>query len=249
MRNIKIEIEYDGTNYCGWQIQQNGITVQEEIMNALKQLTGDDITIHGSGRTDSGVHAKGQVANFILKNSIPTERIPPALNGKLPKDIVIKDAVEVPAGFHAQHSAVAKRYIYHIYESKIRSVFLRNYSYHIYYKLNRDKMKKAAKMFIGTHDFRAFMASGSTVRNTTRTIYKLDIIDEGKSLYICIEGDGFLYNMVRIIIGTLVEIGAGKMRAKQIEKLLKNGERAMAGHTAPPQGLFLDRVYYPADIK
>lgn len=247
MRNIKIEIEYDGTNYCGWQIQQNGITVQEEITKALKKLTGKDITVHGSGRTDAGVHAKGQVASFILENNIPTDRLSLALNGKLPKDIVITDAVEVPMDFHAQHSAIAKRYMYHIYESRYRSALLRNYSYHVYYKLNHEKMREAAKMLIGTHDFRAFMTSGSSVQDTVRTICELDIINEGKSLYIYIKGDGFLYNMVRIIIGTLIEIGAGKMQISQIEKLFETKERTVAGHTAPPQGLFLDKVYYSVD--
>lgn len=247
MRNIKIEIEYDGTNYCGWQIQQNGITVQEEITKALKKLTGKDITVHGSGRTDAGVHAKGQVASFILENNIPTDRLPLALNGKLPKDIVITDAVEVPMDFHARYSAIAKRYMYHIYESRYRSALLRNYSYHVYYKLNHEKMREAAKMLIGTHDFRAFMTSGSSVQDTVRTIYELDIINEGKSLYIYIKGDGFLYNMVRIIIGTLIEIGTGKMQISQIEKLFETKERTVAGQTAPPQGLFLDKVYYSVD--
>ncbi len=245
MRNIKIEIEYDGTNYCGWQIQQNGITVQEEIMKALKKLTGKDIMVHGSGRTDSGVHAKGQVANFILENGIPTERILTALNGKLPGDIAVIDAAEAPMNFHAQHSAVAKRYIYHIYESKYKSAFLENYSYHVYYRLNHDRMREAAEMLIGTHDFRAFMASGSDVKDTVRTIYELDIVKKDKSLYIYIKGDGFLYNMVRIIVGTLVEIGSGRMQTGRINELFETGERSKAGHTAPPQGLFLDKVYYP----
>ena len=146
--------------------------------------------------------------------------------------------------FHAQHSAVAKRYTYHIYENKHRSALLRNYSYHVYHKLNHAKMKEAAGILIGTHDFRAFMASGSNVRDTVRTIYQLDIINKGRSLYIHIKGNGFLYNMVRIIVGTLVEIGAGKMKTGQIKKLFRTKKRAMAGHTAPPQGLFLDKVYY-----
>ncbi|MFW5649434.1 MAG: tRNA pseudouridine(38-40) synthase TruA [Candidatus Alkaliphilus sp. MAG34] len=247
MRNIKIEIEYDGTNYCGWQIQQNGITIQGEITKALRELTGEEITIHGSGRTDAGAHAKNQVANFILENNIPTERLPLALNGILPGDITITNAAEVPVDFHARRSAIAKRYIYHIYESKYRSALLRNYSYHVHRKLNHSKMKEAAKMFIGTHDFRAFMASGSDVRGTVRTIYESDIVNKGKSLYIYIKGNGFLYNMVRIIVGTLVEIGLGKMQTDWIEQSFEIGDRAMAGHTAPPQGLFLDKVYYPAD--
>ncbi|HZK56988.1 MAG TPA: tRNA pseudouridine(38-40) synthase TruA [Clostridia bacterium] len=247
MRNIKIEIEYDGTNYCGWQIQQNGITIQGEITDALKKLTGEETIIHGSGRTDAGAHAKNQVANFILENNIPTERLPLALNGILPDDITITNAMEVPMDFHAQRSAISKRYIYHIYESKYRSALLRNYSYHVHRRLNHGKMQEAAKMFIGTHDFRAFMASGSDVRGTVRTIYESDIVNKGKSLYVYIKGNGFLYNMVRIIVGTLVEIGLGKMQIDRIEQLFEIGDRAMAGHTAPAQGLFLDKVYYPAN--
>lgn len=245
MRNIKIEIEYDGTNYCGWQVQQNGITIQGEIIKALEKLTGKDITVHGSGRTDAGVHARGQVANFILENNIPVKRLPLALNSNLPKDISIINAKEVPADFHARYSATGKRYIYHIYESNYRSALLRNYSYHVHYRLDHDKMKEAARVFVGSHDFKGFMASGSSVENTVRTINKLDIRKENKSLYICIEGDGFLYNMVRIIVGTLVEIGIGKMETGQIKKALESGERTDAGHTAPAQGLFLDKVFYP----
>lgn len=245
MRNIKIQIEYDGTNYCGWQIQQNGVTVQGEITKALEKLTGEKITIHGSGRTDAGAHARGQVANFILENSIPVERLPLALNGILPADIAITDATEVPMNFHARRSAIAKRYIYHIYESRYRSALLKNYSYHVHYKLDHKKMREAAKMFTGIHDFRAFMATGSDIRDTVRTIYGLDIVNKGKNLCIYIKGNGFLYNMVRIIVGTLIEIGTGKMQISQIEQLFEIKDRAMAGHTAPPQGLFLDRVYYP----
>lgn len=245
MKNIMIEIEYDGTNYSGWQIQPNVKTVQEEIMKALNKLTKKKITINGSGRTDSGVHAYGQVATFMLGDNIPVERLPLALNSNLPNDISIINAKEMPVGFHARYDAIGKRYIYCIYKNRYRSPILRNYSYHVNKELDFGKMLQAAKLLIGSHDFKGFMSSGSSIENTERTIHNLDIIDKGNSLYIRIEGNGFLYNMVRIITGTLVEIGIGKMPTSQINKILKTGDRTQAGHTVPPQGLFLDKVFYP----
>lgn len=245
MRNIKIEIEYDGTNYSGWQMQKNAITIQGEITKALKKLTGKYIIVHGSGRTDKGVHARGQVANFIIDNRIPIEGIPLAINRYVPKDISIIRAREVPMDFHSRYDAIRKGYSYHIHESKHRSPLLRNYSYHVYYELDHNKMREAAKTLVGTHDFQGFMTNrGNDIKSTIRTIYSLDIVKEGNSLWIYMEGDGFLYNMIRIIVGTLVEIGRGKMPVKQINQVLKSKKRIIAGHTAPPQGLFLDKVYY-----
>lgn len=245
MKNIMIEIEYDGTNYSGWQVQPNARTVQGEIMKVLKKLTGKDITINGSGRTDAGVHAYGQVATFNMESNIPIDRLPLALNSNLPKDISIVNAKEMPKGFHARYNAIGKRYIYKIYRNRYRSAILRNYSYHMYSKLDYEKMQQAAKLLLGTHDFRGFMSSGSSVEDTVRTIHKLDIINNDSSLYIHIEGNGFLYNMVRIITGTLLEIGSGKIPVDQINKILEIKDRSLSGHTAPPQGLFLDKVFYP----
>lgn len=245
MKNIMVEIEYDGTNYSGWQIQPNSRTVQEEIMKALKKLTGEDIQVNGSGRTDAGVHAYGQVASFTFKGNIPVDRLPAALNSNLPKDISIRNAAEVPMDFHARYSAIGKRYIYHIYQGKYRTALYRNYSYHVPYKLDISKMKEGAKLLLGTHDFKGFMSSGSSVENTVRTIHRLDLINENNHLYIHIEGDGFLYNMVRIIAGTLVDLGRGKIPVDQIRKAIERKDRTLAGHTAPPQGLFLDCVFYP----
>jgi len=245
MKNIMVQIAYDGTNYSGWQSQPNGKTIQEEIMKALKKLTGDEIIINGAGRTDAGVHAYGQVASFILERNIPVNRLPLALNSNLPEDISIVNAIEVPMEFHARFSATGKRYIYHIYEGRYRNPVLRNYSYHVHYELDHNKMREAANFLIGTHDFRGFMSNGSSVQNTVRTIHKLDIISKDNSLYIHIEGNGFLYNMVRIITGTLVKIGTGKMAVEQIQKVLETKDRTIAGHKAPSQGLFLDKVFYP----
>ncbi|MBU5678094.1 tRNA pseudouridine(38-40) synthase TruA [Alkaliphilus sp. MSJ-5] len=245
MKNIMVEIQYDGTNYSGWQIQPNSRTIQEEIMRALKKLTGKELSINGSGRTDAGVHAYGQVASFILESNIPVDRLPLAFNSNLPNDISIINAMEVPMDFHARYSAIGKRYIYHIYEGRYRNPLLRNYSYHVHYKLDHKKMRDGAKLLLGTHDFRGFMSSGSSVENTVRTIRNLDIIIKDNSLYVYIEGDGFLYNMVRIITGTLVEVGMGKISIEHINRALETKDRTVAGHTAPPQGLFLDKVFYP----
>lgn len=245
MRNIMIEIEYDGTNYNGWQIQPNGITIQQRIMEAVKKLTKEDVVINGSGRTDAKVHAKGQVANFYTASKIPTERLAIAINHFLPRDISILESREVSYDFHAQYWAKEKQYSYQIYNRPQRSALLRNYSYHIPYPLEIDEMQKAAKLLLGTHDFRGFMSSGSSVKDTIRKITAIQIKRDEDSIWITFRGNGFLYNMVRIMVGTLVEIGSGRKSIDTVKEALEQGERKKAGHTAPPQGLFLDKVFYP----
>ncbi|SDL18986.1 tRNA pseudouridine(38-40) synthase TruA [Natronincola ferrireducens] len=245
MRNIMIKIEYDGTNYNGWQIQPNGRTIQQEIMVALKNLTGENANINGSGRTDAKVHARGQVANFYTASSIPIERFPIAMNHFLPEDITILEAREVSNEFHARYWAKGKRYSYHLYNHPQRSALLRNYSYHIPYSLDLDKMKEAANIFIGAHDFKGFMSSGSNVKDTIRTIHAIKVNKENNSIWITFEGNGFLYNMVRIMVGTLVEVANHKRNLNTVKVALEEGDRRQAGHTAPPQGLFLDNVFYP----
>jgi len=240
-----IEIEYDGTNYNGWQIQPNGTTIQQEIMEAIKKLTREEVTITGSGRTDSRVHAKGQVANFYTRSTIPTERFAIAINHFLPRDISILKAREVPHDFHAQYWAIEKQYSYHIYNRPQRTSLLRNYSYHIPYFLEIDKMREAAKLLMGSHDFKGFMSTGSSVKDTVRNITSVEIKSELESIWIILRGNGFLYNMVRIIVGTLVEIGNSKRSINLFKEALEYGERKKAGHTAPPEGLFLDKVFYP----
>ncbi|TCQ01607.1 tRNA pseudouridine38-40 synthase [Serpentinicella alkaliphila] len=241
-----IEIEYDGTNYSGWQIQPNARSVQEEIMKALKKITNEEIKLNAAGRTDAGVHAKGQVANFYLNASIPTNRIVPALNSNLAQDITVLNAKEVPLDFHARYSAESKKYLYNIYNSSTRSSLFRNYSYHVTNKLSISKMENAAKKLIGTHDFKAFMSSGSSVQDTVRTIYTIKIDKHNNNICLSFHGNGFLYNMVRIIVGTLVEIGTDKRPIEDIEQILLSKDRRKAGHTAPPQGLILEKVYYPS---
>lgn len=244
MRNILIEIEYDGTNYYGWQLQPRGKTIQAEIIKSLRKLTGTEVAVHGAGRTDSGVHARGQTASFMLENSIPTERIPLAMNRLLPMDISVRAAHDMSKDFHARYSAIGKRYSYQIFQGVNRSALLRNYSYHVMNSLNLERMKIGAAMLVGTHDFKGFMSTGSSVKNTERTIHTIDFKEQGESLWISFEGNGFLYNMVRIMVGTLIEIGLERRPLDHIELALTHQNRSYAGPTAPPQGLFLDKVFY-----
>ncbi len=246
MRNIKLVIEYDGTNYCGWQVQENGPTIQGAVEKALLAVTGERISIHGSGRTDAGVHARGQVASFTTESSIPGEKFMYALNNKLPRDIVIKDSREVPADFHARFSAAGKKYSYHIYNSKFPSALLRNYAYHINYceRLDIERVEKAAEAFIGTYDFFGFMATGSKVADTVRTIYDISVKTEGDMLRIDYKGNGFLYNMVRIITGTLLYAGIGRIDPRDMKDIILSKDRERAGITVPPWGLYLEEVYY-----
>ncbi|ABR50516.1 tRNA pseudouridine synthase A [Alkaliphilus metalliredigens QYMF] len=245
MRNIMIEIEYDGTNYSGWQIQQNAPSIQEEIAKALKKVTGEEITTHGSGRTDAGVHAQGQVASFQLHSKIPAERISFALNGKLPRDITILEAKEMPEDFHARYSAIGKRYGYCIMNNTHGSALLRNYCYHVPYKLDLQKMKQASETLLGTHDFKGFMASGSQVKSTVRRIDEINFDTQGSQIWITMQGNGFLYKMVRIIVGSLVGIGTGKIKEEALQNILETQNRRVAVKTAPAQGLYLQKVFYP----
>jgi tRNA pseudouridine38-40 synthase len=242
--NIKLTIEYDGTNYIGWQKQENGNSIQQEIERAINLITGEEVNLIGSGRTDSGVHAKGQVANFITKAKIPANKFKFAINSKLPDDIVIIDSEKVDESFHSRYDAIGKKYKYLIYDSPIRSPLYRNFVYHLPYPLDYKEMEKAIKFFIGTHDFRSFMASSSSVKTTIRTINDAFLFKENDLIVFSIEGNGFLYNMVRIIVGTLVDIGRGKINSSSIPNIISSKNRKAAGHTAPPQGLYLEKVYY-----
>jgi len=243
-RNIKLIIEYDGTNYNGWQSQMNGTAVQDIVEGALFQLTGEKVKLTGSGRTDSGVHAYGQVANFFSTSSIPAEKFSFALNTILPKDIIIKKSLEVGSEFHARFSAKGKKYRYLIYNSTHPSALLRNRTFHVFYNLNIAAMKEASTYFIGTHNFEGFMAKGSQVKNTIRTIWETSLIKRDEIIQIEITGDGFLYNMVRIIVGTLIDVGIGRIKTQDISNIIRSCDRKLAGRTAPPQGLYLVEVYY-----
>lgn len=244
MTNIKLTIEYDGTNYVGWQRQQNGISIQEQIEKAINKVTGEKVHLIGSGRTDKGVHAKGQVANFTTRSTIPPSRFKLALNNNLPEDIVILNSERVSDDFHSRYDAIGKKYKYLIYNNPIRGALYRNFAYQVPYHLDYKEMERAMNFFIGTHDFISFMVSKNNVRATTKTITQTSLKKKGNIIFFTIEGDGFLHNMVRIIVGTLVDIGRGKMRSSSVPHIISLKNRKFAGHTAPPQGLYLEKVYY-----
>lgn len=247
MRNIKLIIEYDGKEFNGWQKQPNKLNIQGTIEKAIEQITKEEVELMASGRTDSGVHALGQVANFKTNSNIPIEKFAIAINSNLKKSILIKSAEEVDERFHSRLSCKKKTYRYIINNSKIGTAIYRNLETHIPTKLNIDKMKKAIQYFEGEHDFKAFKASGTSSKSSIRTIYKAQIIEkENDRIWIELTGNGFLYNMVRIISGTLVEVGLGNMEPEEIPYILKQQDRGKAGKTLPPQGLYLVTVEYEA---
>jgi tRNA pseudouridine38-40 synthase len=245
MRNIKLLIEYDGTNYQGWQVQPKGPTIQGILEKKLGLLTGEPIQLFGSGRTDSGVHALGQVAHFKTQSQMDIHTIQRALNSLLPHDIAIQRVEEVDEGFHARKHSKSKVYEYRILNRNLRSVFHRGYVWYIPQKLNLAEMKKATQSLVGEHDFSAFRTVGTPTRTTVRRVIRAEW-KRGRDGLIRfeIEGNGFLKQMVRSIIGTLVEIGKGRMKAAEIRKILNSKDRKEAGPTAPAQGLFLKEVKY-----
>ena len=245
MRNIKIIIEYHGRGFNGWQKQPDKLNIQGEIERAIEEITGEKVDLTASGRTDAGVHSLGQTANFKLENSnFPIEKIPIALNSKLKNSIRVLSAEEMPERFHSRYSVKSKRYRYIINNSPYGSAIYRELEFHIPQKLNVEKMKEAVKYFEGEHDFSAFKASGTSSKNSVRTIYKAEVIEDGDRIKIELTGSGFLYNMVRIISGTLVEVGEGKIEVQDIPKIIEEKDRKKAGRTLPPQGLYLVEVEY-----
>jgi len=244
MRNIRLLIEYDGTNYAGWQWQKNAKTVQEILAKAVGQAFQEPVKIYGAGRTDAGVHAIGQVANFHTHSNIPSERLLLAINFYLPHDITVKETVDVPETFHAQYCAVSKVYQYTLFNDWIRTSLCRNFCYVCGFQLNVDKMLDAAQYLIGTHDFTSFTTKALQEKNRIRTIKKLEMKKEEKYIYFTVEADGFLYNMVRSIVGTLIEVGRGKIAGESIKDILNAKNRNSAGPTSPARGLCLIEVKY-----
>ena len=239
MRNIKLTIEYDGKDFNGWQKQPNKLNIQGTIEQAIKIVTEEEVDLMASGRTDAGVHAFGQVANFKTNSNIPIDKIAIALNSNLKKSIRIISAEEVDERFHSRLTCKKKTYRYVINNSEFSSAIYRNLETHIPQKLNVEKMREAAKYFEGEHDFKAFKAS------SVRTIYKAEIIEmPNNRIYIELTGNGFLYNMVRIIAGTLVDVGVGKLEPEDIKKIIEAKDRNLAGKTLPPNGLYLVNVEY-----
>jgi tRNA pseudouridine38-40 synthase len=246
MRNIKVVLEYEGTAYSGFQVQANANTIQAQIESALNALTGEEIRIVGSGRTDSGVHAKGQVISFRTCSRIPADRFAAALNSHLPRDIRALASSEEEQQFHARLSAKGKTYCYRILNRPAPSAILRNLVYWIPDRLDIEAMNRCAQQLVGTHDFRAFMSTGSDVGTTVRTVKTCAVsVDPDQQIVeIRICADGFLYNMVRIIAGTLVEIGKGRLPEDSILRMLETGNRDLGGPTAPARGLYLEQVEY-----
>ena len=241
MRNIKLIIEFDGSAFCGWQRQPKGRTVQKEIEVAIFKATGEEVQINGSSRTDAGVHAKAMVANFF---TIPGDKFREAINVRLPEDVSIVKSEEVAENFHARYSSSGKTYSYTIVNRYERLSLGHQYLYHYRYNLDIDRMREACKFFIGTHDFRAFMSPGSSIKTTVRTIKDLHIESEGDHIKIFITADGFLYNMVRIIVGTLLKVGNNKLEPEAIKSIIEEGNRKRAGMCVPPNGLILEKVFY-----
>lgn len=244
MRNIKLIIEYDGKEFNGWQKQRNKLNIQGEIEKAIEAITGEQVDLIASGRTDAGVHSLGQTANFKTKSAIQIEKIPIAINSQLKKSIRIKSAEEVEEDFHSRYNCKRKTYRYTINNSEQGSAIYRNIEYHIPQKLNFEEMERAINFFEGEHDFKAFKSSGGSGKTTIRTIYRAEIKRENERIIIELTGNGFLYNMVRIITGTLVEVGMGKIQATQIPEIIKSKDRQLAGRTVPAHGLCLVKVEY-----
>lgn len=235
---------YDGTEYHGFQRQENGITIQQVVETAIKKVTGEILSITGCSRTDAGVHATEYVCNFKTESTVPADKFCFALNSYMPDDVSCIASSEATMDFHARYSAKAKTYTYTIYNAPHKNPVLCRFAWHYPIKIDVEKMKKAAKYIVGTHDFTAFMASGGQQKTTVKTVNFLDIAQNEKEITISINADGFLYNMVRIIAGTLVYTGVGKIEPDDLPDIIESKERVRAGITAPPQGLCLKKIFY-----
>ena len=244
MRNIKLTIEYDGKDFNGWQKQPNKLNIQGEIEKAIYNITKEEVDLIGSGRTDAGVHALGQIANFKTNSNISIEKLPLAINSQLKNSIIIKKAEVVDERFHSRYNAKQKTYRYIINNSKSGTAIYRNLEYCFPIELDVEKMKEATKYFEGEHDFKAFKSSGTSGKNSVRTIYKAIVKKEGERIIIELTGNGFLYNMVRIISGTLLEVGMGKIAPDEIKNIIDSKDRQKAGKTLPAHGLYLVEVLY-----
>ncbi len=241
---VLLRVAYDGTAYSGWQIQPNAITVEEVLQNAVNSLFGHPVTIIGASRTDAGVHAMGNAAVFDVDTRIPAEKISYALNARLPEDVRIQQSIEVPGDFHPRHTDCIKTYEYKIWNSSFENPSMRLYTHFCYGKIDVDKMNEAAKYIVGTHDFTSFCSAGSQVEDKIRTVYSLDVEKKDELITIRITGNGFLYNMVRIIAGTLLRVGQGYTEPLEMPSIINSMDRQAAGPTAPARGLSLIKIRY-----
>jgi len=246
-RRVRLIVEYDGTEYAGWQRQINAMTIQQRLEEALTKLTKTPVTVTGSSRTDAGVHSMGQTVHFDTASGIPDEKLAYALNTMLPADIRVRRSMSAQSDFHARFQAKGKIYRYLIHNSPHASAMWRNHRAHVMYDLDVDKMNREVQAMIGTHDFAPFAASGSIVKDTVRTIYNARVVRRGDKVMLLVHGNGFLYNMVRILAGTLISVGTGKLEEGAIERALQSMSRLDLGVTAPAHGLTLMRVFYAYD--
>lgn len=244
MRNLLLTISFDGTAYHGWQVQENAVTVQQTLQDAFEKICSSRDNVVGCSRTDSGVHANMYCCNIRTENPIACDRLVTALNAVMPRDIAALDCREVDFDFHARYDCKSKEYIYKIWNSPNKSPFLYNYTLHYKYPLDAEFLSQQAKDFIGTHDFSAFCAAGSSVEDTVRTVMNASVEREGDMVIFRVEADGFLYNMVRIMTGTLLDIAKGKIPANSIPQIIDSGSRFAAGYTAPARGLYLNNINY-----
>ena len=244
MRNIALKLMYNGTAYHGWQVQKNAVTVAETLEHSLASVVGHPVKCTGAGRTDAGVHAETYIANFRTSSCIPCDRIPLAVNTRLPDDIVVIKATEVPGGFNAIGSCLKKEYTYRIYNSRVKNPFYVNRAYFYPKRLDEEFLNRAAHQFVGTHDFAAVRSVGTETKTTVRTIYWCDVTRSGELLELKVCADGFLYNMVRAITGTVLYAAEGKFLPEDIPAILESRDRTLAGPTVPPGGLYLTRLWY-----
>ncbi len=244
MKNLKAVIAYEGTAYAGFQLQKNGPTVQAEIEAVIGRITGEKIHVYGAGRTDAGVHAKGQVVHFQTCSKLSDDKFQKAMNSLLPADIVVRNICEVPMDFHARYSAKSKTYRYRIYNSEERPLFERNFVYHYRWNLNIPKMQEALLFLVGEKDFKSFQASGSAVLDTIRVVNFCYLEKSGPLITLAINANGFLYHMVRNIVGTLILTGREKLEPSVMEKIISAKDRGVTGPTAPAIGLCLEEVIY-----
>ena len=244
MKRIKLTVAYDGTDYCGWQVQPNGMTVEEILNRELSALTGEEVKVIGASRTDAGVHAEGNVAVFDTETGIPAERIAYALNCRLPEDIVAVKSEEVPGDWHPRYQCSVKTYEYRILNREMPDPVCRRSTVHISYPLNLGDMRRAAGYLKGEHDFKSFCSPHTEVKETVRTVHSLEIEKEGDIITVRISGNGFLYNMVRIIVGTLINVGRGACPPEKVKEILVARDRRKAAATAPAKGLVLKHIRY-----
>lgn len=247
MRNLLLTLKYDGKNYHGWQVQDNAITVQQVLQDGIEKVLKKREPVIGCSRTDSGVHANFYCCGVVTENPIPCKNFVPALNANLPKDIVVLDCCEMPQDFHARYSCTSKQYVYQIYNAKVRDPFLHGYALHYKYFLDAQMLNEQAKDFVGTYDYAGFCGKKSDVEETVRTVKNATVERLGDMVTFTVEADGFLYNMVRIMVGTLLGISQGRIAQGSVKDIILSKERTRAGVTVPPCGLYLNKVFYGSE--